>query len=70
MRGKSRVAVDCALMHARLNPGKRVLIYSADEATAKEARSRLAEQNGGARPFNVAVRALGSTDSGSGVKNG
>jgi hypothetical protein len=58
MRAKNRIAVDSALLFARMYPGKRTVIMTLNEATAKEARERLATQNGGARPFNVKVRPL------------
>ena len=58
MRLKSRVAVDAALFYAQMSPGKRVLIFTANQVAAREARDRLAIQNGGARPFNVGVKSL------------
>lgn len=58
MSGKSKWAAMAAVAYAKANPGKRALIVTGTEESAKRHRSWLVEQNGGARPFNVKVRSL------------
>ena len=40
---------------AKANPGKRAMIVTGTEESAKQHRQLLTEANGGARPFNVKV---------------
>jgi hypothetical protein len=58
MRVKNKIAIDGALLFARMNPRKRALVVTPSEEAATEVRDRLAQQNGGARPFNVKVQTL------------
>lgn len=65
MRGRSRFAALGALLFAKMNPGKRAMIVTGTDENAKRHREWLAEANGGARPFNVKVKSLESSDSAS-----
>jgi len=56
MRGKSKFAALAAVLWAKANPGKRAMIVTGTEESAKRHREWLAEENGGARPFNVKVK--------------
>jgi hypothetical protein len=54
--GKSRFIPMAAVAWAKANPGKRGVIFTGTEQSAERHRKLLAEENGGARPFNVRVK--------------
>jgi hypothetical protein len=58
MKGKSHITVYMGLLYGRMYPRKRVIIMTLDQDSAKQTRKRLAEVNGGARPFNVKVKVV------------
>jgi len=56
--GKSTFVANWALAWAKAYPGKKGAILCGTEDGAKRARRQLTEANGGARPFNVAVKVI------------
>lgn len=53
--GKSTFVARSMSAWAKANPGKRGVIFCGTPEGASRARKLLAQENGGARPFNVKV---------------